>query len=204
MTGVDNGSTAPRLDASAATTTSVEALPRYAQPPRPSARISAGSRHRSQPSRGKSARMVLICRCAWLIQTLSLPETARTYACSRSSSHPRRVRVGAVDTIPRHPRQPHTRLERALQHLPSQHRFGGKRPLVGNTGAATALAIPLRMYAERKAWPLRAVHVDVRFKREGKEGAISRVLSFEGELDDEQRARLADIAERTPVTLTLK
>lgn len=65
-------------------------------------------------------------------------------------------------------------------------------------------AITLRMYAERKGWPLRAVHVDVRFKREGEEGAIARVLSFEGELDDEQRARLADIAERTPVTLTLK
>lgn len=60
------------------------------------------------------------------------------------------------------------------------------------------------MYAERKEWPLRAIHVYVRFKREGKGGAIARVLSFEGELDDEQRARLADIAERTPVTLTLK
>jgi putative redox protein len=69
-------------------------------------------------------------------------------------------------------------------------------------GACTA--ITLSMYAERKQWPLRALHVDVRFKRDGKEGAIARVLSFEGDLDDEQRARLADIAERTPVTLTLK
>jgi putative redox protein len=65
-------------------------------------------------------------------------------------------------------------------------------------------AITLRMYAERKGWPLRAVHVDVRYTREGKEGAIARELTFEGELNDEQRARLADIAERTPVTLTLK
>ena len=65
-------------------------------------------------------------------------------------------------------------------------------------------AITLRMYAERKGWQLRAVHVDVYFKREGEEGAIARVLSLEGELDDEQSARLADIAERTPVTLTLK
>jgi len=69
---------------------------------------------------------------------------------------------------------------------------------------AACTAITLRMYAERKQWPLRALHVDVRFKREGKQGAIARVLTFEGELDEEQRARLADVAERTPVTLTLK
>jgi putative redox protein len=36
------------------------------------------------------------------------------------------------------------------------------------------------------------------------EGAIARALTFEGDLDDQQRARLADVAERTPVTLTLK
>ena len=61
-------------------------------------------------------------------------------------------------------------------------------------------AITLRMYAERKQWPLNAVQVDVHFK----EGAITRVLNLEGALNDEQRARLADVAERTPVTLTLK
>jgi putative redox protein len=60
------------------------------------------------------------------------------------------------------------------------------------------------MYAERKAWPLRGVQVDVRFSGTGKDGAIARVLSFDGELSREQRARLADIAERTPMTLTLK
>jgi putative redox protein len=44
----------------------------------------------------------------------------------------------------------------------------------------------------------------VRFSGTGNEGAIARVLSFDGDLSEEQRARLADIAERTPVTLTLK
>ena len=65
-------------------------------------------------------------------------------------------------------------------------------------------AMTLRMYAERKQWPLRGVHVSVHFKRSGNDEMIDRVLKFDGELDDQQRARLADIAERTPVTLTLK
>ena len=65
-------------------------------------------------------------------------------------------------------------------------------------------AITLRMYAERKHWALRTVHVDVHLKHEGKEASIRRVLTLEGDLDGEQRARLADIAERTPVTLLLK
>jgi putative redox protein len=69
-------------------------------------------------------------------------------------------------------------------------------------GACTA--ITPRMYAERKAWPLRGVQVDLHFSGTGKDGAIARVLSFDGDLSQEQRARLADIAERTPVTLTLK
>jgi putative redox protein len=65
-------------------------------------------------------------------------------------------------------------------------------------------AITLRMYAERKQWLLRGVNVDVHFKQSDDEQVIDRMLKLDGDLDDQQRARLAEIAERTPVTLTLK
>jgi len=69
---------------------------------------------------------------------------------------------------------------------------------------AACTAITLRMYAERKQWPVTAVHADVHFVREGDRQHIDRVLTIEGGVDAEQKKRMADIAERTPVTLTLK
>ena len=60
------------------------------------------------------------------------------------------------------------------------------------------------MYAERKQWPVTAVHADIHFVREGDKQRIDRVLTIEGTVDDAQKTRMADIAERTPVTLTLK
>jgi putative redox protein len=74
--------------------------------------------------------------------------------------------------------------------------------LTSALGACTV--ITLRMYAERKQWPVTAVHADVHYVREGDKQHIDRVLTIEGAVDDEQKKRMADIAERTPVTLTLK
>ena len=72
--------------------------------------------------------------------------------------------------------------------------------LLAGLGACTA--ITLRMYADRTEWPLDSVEVGLRLVN--KDGLrIDRVLTIAG-LDEEQKARLADIAERTPVTLTLK
>lgn len=69
---------------------------------------------------------------------------------------------------------------------------------------AACTAITLRMYAERKQWPVTAVHADVHYVREGDKQHIDRVLTIEGAVDEAQKKRMADIAERTPVTLTLK
>lgn len=74
--------------------------------------------------------------------------------------------------------------------------------LLSGLGACTA--ITLRMYAARKGWNLQRADVELRFFHQGEASRIERRITLAGDLDEAQRARLADIAERTPVTLTLK
>ncbi|MBL4767544.1 MAG: OsmC family protein, partial [Rhodobacteraceae bacterium] len=79
-------------------------------------------------------------------------------------------------------------------------------------GACTSMTI--RMYARRKGWPLTHVSVDVSHNKvhaqDMKPGNSSRideftrVIRFEGDLSDEQRARLLEIADKCPVHKTLE
>lgn len=72
------------------------------------------------------------------------------------------------------------------------------------TGLASCTAITLRMYAERKGWALGEVKVDCRAFVEGKGYRFERVVRVGVPLDEERRARLAEIAEKTPVTKVVK
>ncbi len=85
--------------------------------------------------------------------------------------------------------------------------------LLAGLGACTVMT--LRMYAERKGWPLeravvalshRKIHAadcDECETREGMVDRIERRLSLEGDLDEGQRARLLEIADKCPVHRTL-
>lgn len=73
--------------------------------------------------------------------------------------------------------------------------------LIAALGACTA--ITLRMYANLKKWPLESLQVQLHLARYDGAMVVERSLRIVG-LDGAQKARLAEIAERTPVTLTLK
>jgi len=70
-------------------------------------------------------------------------------------------------------------------------------------GACTTMTI--RLYAQRKNWPLTDVKTAVRHVRANLNARDTFELDIvlEGALDDAQRARLMEIAEHCPVHLTL-
>ena len=74
--------------------------------------------------------------------------------------------------------------------------------LLSSLGACTAIA--LRMYCERRSWPIERLLVTVQLLGAPRSPHIVRVIHILGTLTDTQRARLAALCERTPVTLALK
>ena len=86
--------------------------------------------------------------------------------------------------------------------------------VLAGLGACTSMTI--RMYADRKKWPLKGVSVRLRHDKihaqdcadcETKEGRIDRIerrLSLDGPLDPEQRTKLLEIADKCPVHRTLE
>ena len=86
--------------------------------------------------------------------------------------------------------------------------------LMGALGSCTAMTI--RMYADRREWPLESVKVRLKHQKiyaedcsaceteNGKIDHIEREIELTGGLDDEQREKLLQIADKCPVHRTLE
>ncbi|MEC7290119.1 MAG: bifunctional alpha/beta hydrolase/OsmC family protein, partial [Pseudomonadota bacterium] len=84
-----------------------------------------------------------------------------------------------------------------------------------SAGLGACTAMTLRMYANRKDWPLARVSVGLEHAKKHADDCIgckpsdridvfTRSIEIEGDLDDEQRQRLLEIADRCPVHRTLE
>ncbi|MBB4931604.1 putative redox protein [Lipingzhangella halophila] len=86
--------------------------------------------------------------------------------------------------------------------------------LLASLGTCTSMTI--RMFAQRREWPLRGITVRLRHSRihaadcenceteSGRVDYIRREIELDGDLDADQRAKLMEIADKCPVHRTLR
>jgi uncharacterized OsmC-like protein/fermentation-respiration switch protein FrsA (DUF1100 family) len=74
-----------------------------------------------------------------------------------------------------------------------------------SAGLAACTAMTIRLYSDRKQWPLENVSVRAGHEKQGGDlDVFTREISITGELDDDQKARLVEIANKCPVHRTLE
>lgn len=91
---------------------------------------------------------------------------------------------------------------------PEENGGQNKGPNPGELLAAALGAcacITMRMYADRKAWPMESVAVIVTYEqdRENKISHLRKEVVIKGELDEQQKQRITTIGDKCPIHHTL-
>ncbi len=78
-----------------------------------------------------------------------------------------------------------------------------------NAALGSCTSITMRMYADRKGWPVENISVDVSHAKEIhgdgiKRDVFTRVIKIQGDLDETQYNRMIEIANKCPVHRTLE
>jgi len=162
-------------------------------------------------SRRSDAAYVANVICAWAERYLDVAEAAAEVAQEKTVTV-RETRAGRLQqevTVGRHRLTADEPVEAGgLDSGPGPYDL-----VLAGLGACTSMT--LRLYAERKALPLDRVTVRLRHFRihavdcencETKEGMLDRIeraITLAGNLNDEQRKRLLEIADKCPVHRTL-
>lgn len=147
---------------------------------------------------------------AWVTRYIDLPQAAPPIGAPEGV-----VRVREAD--------PRGFLQDVM-HGPDHHTLADEPEAYGGTnrgmspygflsaalGACTSMTI--RMYARRKGWPLKGIFVDVSHNKvhaqdsgtSEKIDAFNRTITLDGDLSEEQRSKLLEIADKCPVHKTIE
>jgi putative redox protein len=68
---------------------------------------------------------------------------------------------------------------------------------------ASCMLITLRKYAQRRNWDAGEIHIDLTMSSKDDDVVIEKIIQFSGSLEDEQKERLLEISERSPVVKIL-
>jgi putative redox protein len=98
-----------------------------------------------------------------------------------------------------------------------RHEFGADEPMEqGGTDTApspdelmeaslaSCTVITLRMYADRKQWPVTGINATVTLERTETNTVFTRHIFIDGDISEEQRERMLQVASSCPVSKTLK
>lgn len=162
-------------------------------------------------SNKRDARYVGDTIAAWASRYIEIPEEKEIWTSNDVAAH-----LGSDARFTTHIKVGRHRLTADEPENFGGNDFGPSPYGLVASGLAACTAMTLKMYAGRKGWDLREVtvhvshaktHVEDCFACESKNGKIdsfSREVEMVGELNDEQRSRLLEIADKCPVHRTLE